>query len=584
MQTLRTVWQARGDRRGRKRPGAGTVALVCGATVALFGGVQAAGAAPKLPTTTSVSFSAFPAAGSQVTVTATITPSNATGTVSFTALLGKSKVMLPASCASAPVSGGSASCAFTPTSTGTYTFNANFTDAKTYASSKGSGSVVVKLASSTAVSFSAAPTVGSPVTVTATLAPAAATGTVAFAATTAGSGLALPAGCASAAISGGQASCTFTPATADSYKFTASYAGDASYAGSAGSGTVSPALPATQTTISFSASPTPGSPLTVTATVAPAAATGTVDFATTLAGDPVALPASCTAAPLSSGQATCVFTPNAAGRYDFTAGYSGDATYAHSTGSGSATVRAETATLVTDNATTVPGGPAPVTFGGTIVFTATVSTTGGTPDGTVRWTLSADGPDYASSGSGTIGACQGDVPVVNGVATCDVTPGTWDDGGNGDLPTPYYWGIRATATFTPADGSPLYGSSGNDATTKITLGPSFCMGTYPDPYKSCAQAQSPYIQVDLGGQTVRLWVDPSDSLGRAMSFTWDVDLLGAVVTDAPWVDMLVEPGDSFTSGALSTVCPAGVTPYSGSFECLYPDPSYYGIVLKNEPS
>jgi hypothetical protein len=158
-----------------------------------------------------------------------------------------------------------------------------------------------------------------------------------------------------------------------------------------------------------------------------------------------------------------------------------------------------------------------------------------------------------------------------------VTPGTWDDEGT---PAPYKWGIRATATFTPADGSPLYSSSGNDATTKITLGPTICWNVLPE--YGCVQPQFPFVVISLDpGSATQLWVAASDSLGRAMSFTWDL-FDGPVVTDTPWVDMLVNAG--LTTGALDAVCPEGVTPDSGSFECLHPDPSSYWITLKNDPN
>jgi hypothetical protein len=167
------------------------------------------------------------------------------------------------------------------------------------------------------------------------------------------------------------------------------------------------------------------------------------------------------------------------------------------------------------------------------------------------------------------------VPVVNGVATCDVTPGTWDDEGT---PAPYKWGIRATATFTPADGSPLYSSSGNDATTKITLGPTICWNV--DPEYGCGQPQIPFVVVSIEpGSTITLWVAASDSLGRAMSFQWQ--LYGeAPVTDTPWTTMTVPAGLSV--GSLDSVCPAGVAPYSGTFECQYGDTGSYSIELNNE--
>ena len=450
-------------------------------------GVGTAHAAPKIPTVTSVAFSAFPSAGLPLTVTATVTPSNAIGTVSFTAMVGRLRVTLPGSCASAPVSGGSASCTFTPANTGTYTFAAKFTDTKVYASSTGNGSVVIELATSTAGSFSASPIVGSPVIVTATVTPAAATGAIAFTAAAAGNAVSLPTGCTNAAISGGQAICTFTPTTA--------------------------------------------------------------------------------------------------GLYNFTAISSGDSTYAASTGTGTMTIMIPTTTIVTDNATTIADGPAPVIFGGTIVFTATVSSANASPNGTVQWSLSHDGPDDATSGSGIVGACQGNVPVINGIATCSVTPGYWYDSGNG-MDQPFYWGIRATATFTPAANSGFGGSSGSDSTTKITTGDRlmpWCR-SWPGPCLVPMAAQY--------GEILHAYVEnTSDSLGRNLDVYWcyiGLDGTGCpTITSGP--EVLFPALEGVFPISIAAICPEGVSYsnpsapeyWTGTFECLFPN--HLSALLDNRP-
>jgi Bacterial Ig-like domain (group 3)/PKD domain len=547
-----------------------TAALLVFAFALGAAGVGTVHAAPKIPTTTSVSFSDSPTVGAPLTIIATVAPSNATGSVSFTATLGRSKITMPASCASVTVSGGSASCTFTPANTGTYEFTAKFTDTKVYASSTGKGSVVVKLATSTALSFSASPTIGSPVTVTATVNPAAATGTVAFAATLAGSGVSLPAGCAAVTLAAGSATCTFTPATAGTYDFTAIYSGNPSYAQSSGNAqvTVVTVMIATTTVVTCPANVTYDGTAQTPCSVSVTGAGGL-----NLTPNPEY------ANNVNPGTATASYT------------FAGDATYAGSSDMKTFTIdqaSSTTTTVVTDNATTIPDGPAPVTFGGTIVFTATVSSASGTPDGTVQWTLSHDAPYYGipeadselDQGSGIVGACQGDVPVVNGIATCEVTPGYYYDSGNG-IDVQFIWGIRATAAFTPAPGSAYDGSSGDDATTKITLGPwlNWCFdqrSDCPPPYPTAFP-----IGPVLIGEAWPLSVEASDSLNRGMVFQWCVNFGLCTLTSEPSAIMYIS--GSVTTGGLGSVCPEGVVPMNGSFECWYARAGY-SVSLSRSPS
>jgi hypothetical protein len=232
-----------------------------------------------------------------------------------------------------------------------------------------------------------------------------------------------------------------------------------------------------------------------------------------------------------------------------------------------------TTTVVTDNATTVPGGPPPVTFGGTIVFAAKIASAAGTtPAGTVQWTLSQEGPAAAASASGIVGACQGNVPVVNGVATCSVTPGYYDDPDEGTYP--FYWGIGATATFTPAAGSGFLASGGSDDTDKITVGSTI----WSDGSLNCPAADcDPYVPVDAPPGTPlepALSVSATDSLGRNLAYWWCTP--GCYnSTDVGTVTSY--PGPGLSTMALAAVCPAGVTDpfvsdatWSGSFECNYP--------------
>ena len=96
---------------------------------------------------TSVSFSGSATVGSAETVTATVSPTDNGGTVSFSATLGGNPVAtLPASCTGASLSSGSATCTLTPTVAGTYAFTANYSGDSSYGSSSGTGSVAVSAA------------------------------------------------------------------------------------------------------------------------------------------------------------------------------------------------------------------------------------------------------------------------------------------------------------------------------------------------------------------------------------------------------------------------------------------------------
>jgi Bacterial Ig-like domain (group 3) len=137
-------------------------------------------------------------------------------------------------------------------------------------------------------------------------------------------------GCQNVPVFFNSAACLFTPARSagpGTYTVTASYSGDASYIAAAGSASVA-ALARTFLALAASSSPRAGSPLTVTAQVAPVPDGGTVSFQVTGPnGKNITLPASCTAAPVGTGTVSCTFTPAARGIYHVSAVYSGDALY-----------------------------------------------------------------------------------------------------------------------------------------------------------------------------------------------------------------------------------------------------------------
>ena len=227
-------------------------------------------------------------------------------------------------------------------------------------------SVTEKQSTTTTLSSSLDPsTVGDVVTYTATVSATGATGSVTFE----DAGIAIS-GCAEQIVSLGAATCTVSGyASPSTHSITATYNGDGNCIGSASSPLSQVVNRAsTSTRLTSSANPSMvGQPVTYTATVSPAAATGTIVFEET--GTPIA---GCTAQPADSGAATCTISGYAtAGERAITATYSGDGNYVASTSSSSKQVVDKTGT--TQATTTVSSSLDPSTVGEAITYTAKVS-------------------------------------------------------------------------------------------------------------------------------------------------------------------------------------------------------------------
>ncbi len=267
-------------------------------------------------------------AGQPVTYTATVSPGAATGTVAF------DEAGTPiAGCAAQTISSGNATCTVSDyTTAGAHSITATYGGDGNYLTSTSSSfkQVVDKMGTTTTtttvLSETDPSTVGEAVTYTATVSPAAATGTVELKQ----NGVTI-AGCAAQAVSSGVAKCTVAGFAAGGHWVTAVYSGDSTYAASTSPGlTQTVNKITTTTTVDSSLNPsTVGRSVTYTATVSPAAATGTVEFkqnGVTIAG--------CAAQAVSSGVAKCTVAGFAAGGHWVTAVYSGDSTYAASTSPG----------------------------------------------------------------------------------------------------------------------------------------------------------------------------------------------------------------------------------------------------------
>ena len=303
--------------------------------------------------TTTLTSSANPSIfGQSVTLTATVSPSTATGSVTFTdgsTTLG-----------SGTIASGVATLALSNFAVGTHTLTATYGGDSNYLTSASAplSQAVNQAPTTTALISSLNPSNFSQnVTFTATVSAPGATGTVTFldGSTSIGSGT----------LTNGTAALTISTLSVTTHSITAVYSGDTSYLGS-----TSPAISqvvnkaTTTTTLTSSLNPaTWAQNVTLTATLSRPSATGTVSFfdATTLLGTTT----------VSAGAAAFTTSSLAAGPHALTAVYSGDASDLAST---SSALTQTVNQLVTT--TSLASSPNPSTVGQSITLTATVSSSG----------------------------------------------------------------------------------------------------------------------------------------------------------------------------------------------------------------
>ena len=331
------------------------------------------------PTTTTLTSSLNPSTfGTSVAFTATLSPSTATGTVTFkdgATTLG-----------TGTLSGGTATLNISTLSVAVHSLTASYggdTNDATSTSSTLTQTVNQAPTTTTLTSSLNPSTFGASVTLTATLTPSTATGTVTFkdGATNLGTGT----------LSSGVATLNISTLSVAAHSLTASYGGDTNDATS-----TSAALPqtvhqaTTTTTLTPSLNPsTFGTAVTLTATVAPSTSTGTVTFkdgATTI-GTGI----------LSGGTATLNTSTLSVASHSLTASYGGDTNDATSTSS--------TLTQIVNQATTtttLTSSPNPSTFGASVSLTATVSPSNAT--GTITFNDGATilGTGTLASGTATL--------------------------------------------------------------------------------------------------------------------------------------------------------------------------------------
>lgn len=270
-----------------------------------------------IPTTTTLDAPASLAVGGSTTLTATVAPSAATGSVEF--------FDGATSLGSAPVTAGIATLAYAPTTAGSHDLAAVYAGSATHATSTSAAAAVsvTRAVTSTTVTLSdGSVTIGESATATATVTGEGVTptGSVEFfdGATSLGS----------AALSAGQAMVVLTAPAVGTHSITAVYAGTADIAESTSAAVpLEVARHAATVTLSAPGTLRSGTPATLRATVTSAtgAPTGSVEF---FAGDD-----SLGTAPLVAGTAELTVDDLSSGSYTLTAVYSGDATIAAATGS-----------------------------------------------------------------------------------------------------------------------------------------------------------------------------------------------------------------------------------------------------------
>jgi hypothetical protein len=444
------------------------------------------------PTTTTITATpSTVSAGQTVTYAATVassaTGATPTGSVTFTT----GGVIL----CTAALSGGSGQCTASNAPTGADTVTGTYGGDTRFQGSAGTTGLFVLQPTTTTIGVSPTTTpFGGTVTYSATVAPTAGSGTpsgtVAF---TIGSTT-----LCTATLSGGTGSCTANNAPQGTDTVTGTYGGDAVFAGSQGTTTLTVTAPTarpTTTTVGVSPTTTPfGGTVTYSATVAPTAGsgtpTGTVAFtigSTTL----------CTAT-LSGGSGSCTAANAPVGTDTVTGTYSGDTSFLFSSGTTTLTV---TPTTLVPTTTTVTVNPTTTVFGNSVTYSATVAPTSGpgTPTGTVSFGTGATTLCTATLSGGT-GSCT----AINAPIGTDTVTGTYGgdtafatSSGTATLvvnPAP------ATPTVTQISVTPSSVTLGDTVTYSATVTPASGPGT-PTGTVAFTVNGSPLCTATLSGGT-----------------------------------------------------------------------------------
>jgi len=401
----------------------------------------------RVSTVTTLSVSPNPAnSGQTVTLTASVAPSSATGTVTF--LDGTNPI------GTATLSGGAATTTTSTLAAGSHSLTATYNgDANNSPSTSPTVTLNVgQTATSTSLAASPNPAaVGQTVTLTATVTPSSATGTVTFRDGT------NPIG--TATLSNGSATTTTASLAVGSHSLTAVYGGDTADSPSTSAPVTEIVKASTTTSLTASPNPaTPGQTVTITATVAPSDATGTVTFVD--GTNPIGT------ARLNNGAASLTTASLAAGSHSLTATYSGDGTFSGSSGA---------VTLVVGKASTttnLTASPTSLSPGQSVTLTATVAPSNAT--GTVTFVDGTNPIGTAPLNNGS--AVLTTTSLAAGSHSLTATYGG-DSNFNGSTSAPVGVAVGQGSTATSLSVSPLNAILGQPVTLTATVTPSSASGT-----------------------------------------------------------------------------------------------------------
>ncbi|WP_159025958.1 beta strand repeat-containing protein [Prescottella equi] len=336
-------------------------------------------------TGTTVSVPGTAVTGTPVTLSASVTPANAVGTVQFKD--NGASVGAPVT-----VTAGQATLPHAFTTAGAHSITADFLAGSGFVNSSAPAqTVTVNAPTTTTLQVPASATTGAPVTFSVSVMPVNAAGTVQFKDN--GTAIGSP-----VAVAAGQASVQHTFGAAGSHSITAEFSGGPGFASSAAAAqTVTVADPDVETSLSVSApgSATTGASVDLAATVSPSTAVGSVQFKVN--GSPAGA-----AVPVSGGEAVLPYTFNAAGSFAVTAEFTGGAGFTNSSASAQNVVVSDPDVSTSLSVT----APESATTGSSVDLSATVNPSNAV--GSVQFT-----DNGAPIGS--------PVAVVNGVAALSHT-------------------------------------------------------------------------------------------------------------------------------------------------------------------
>ena len=360
--------------------------------------VQVTVVATSTATTLSAPGSRF-FAGAPIPLTAAVTPSSATGMVTF--FDGTSQI------GQAAISSGIASLTVATLAPGIHNLTASYAAIAVFSASQ-SPPLPIEIDQVTSfvslTSSSAAATYGTPVTLTTTVTPAAATGTLSLLDSFVALGAGQPTAQTLAVLpqSYGTGSFTASALAPGTHGIVAEYSGDANDS-SANSPPVLIQISrdaSTTTLVGLPAATTYGMTVQLSASVSPAASTGTVTFTDSVAG-PLAQ------VPISNGAASFSLSTLAPGAHTLSASYAGDSLRSPSASRALTTTidpLTSTTTLTQPSATVYAGNPltfsaavSPSTAGGTVIFRdANLGVLGSAPVAKGLATLTLSDPSIAS--------------------------------------------------------------------------------------------------------------------------------------------------------------------------------------------